>query len=80
MKLYSWLIISSHLAIITLGKDTVNPKGNQPWIFTGRTAAEAEAPIFWPTDTKSRFTGKDPNTGQDWRQKEKGEEEDEIVR
>ena len=49
----------------------VNPKGNQPWIFTGRTVAEAEAPVLWPPDAKSWLTGKDPEDGKD-RQKEKG--------
>ena len=49
----------------------VNPKGNQPSIFTGRTDAEAEAPILWPPDTKSQFTGKDPDAGKDCRQEEK---------
>ena len=49
----------------------VNPKGNQPWIFTGRTDAEAEAPITRPPDAKSWLTGKDLDAGQDWRQ-EKG--------
>ena len=42
-----------------------NPKGNQPWIFIGRTDTEAEAPILWPPDVKSRLTGKDPDTGKD---------------
>ena len=42
----------------------VNPKGNQPWIFIGRTDAEAEAPILWPPDAKSCFTGKDPDAGK----------------
>ena len=50
----------------------VNPKENQPWIFIGRTAAEAEAPVPWPPDAKSWLTGKDPDAGKDWRQKEKG--------
>ena len=50
----------------------VNPKGNQPWIFIGRTDAEGEAPILWPLDVKSWLTGKDPDAGKDWRQKEKG--------
>ena len=59
---------------------SVNPKGNQPWIFTGRTDAEAEAPILWPPDVKSLLTGKDPNIGKDWRQKEKKAAEDEMVR
>ena len=45
----------------------VNPKGNQSWIFIGRTDAEAEAPILWPPDTKSQLIGKDPDAGKDWR-------------
>ena len=45
-----------------------NSKGNQPWIFTGKTDAEAEAPILWPLDMKSRPIGKDPSVGKDWRQ------------
>ena len=57
----------------------VNPKGNQPWIFIGRTDAEAEAPIFWPPDEKSQLIGKDPDAGKDWRQEEKGTTEDEMV-
>ena len=50
----------------------VHPKGNQPWIFIGRTDAEAETPIFWPPDTKNWLTGKDPDAEKDWRQEEKG--------
>ena len=50
----------------------VNPKGSQPWVFTGETDAEAEAPILWPPDAKSWLTGKDPEAGKDWRQEEKG--------
>ena len=50
----------------------VNPKGNKPWIFTGRTAAEAEAPILWPPHVKNQLIGKDCDVGKDWRQKEKG--------
>ena len=56
----------------------VNPKGNQPWIFTGRTDAEAEAPILWPPDVKSWLIGKHPDAGKDWGQ-EKGMTEDEMV-
>ena len=52
----------------------VNPKGDQPWIFIGRTDAEAEAPILWPPDVKSPLTGKDPDAGKDWRQEEKGQQ------
>ena len=59
---------------------SVHPKGKQPWIFTGRTDAEAEAPILWPPDVKNWFIGKDPDAGEDWRQKEKGASEDEMVR
>ena len=50
----------------------VNPKGNQFWIFTGRTDAEAEASTLWPPDAKNRLTGKDPDAGKDWRREEKG--------
>ena len=46
----------------------VNPKRNQPWIFTGRTDAEIKAPILWEPDVKSRLTGKDPDAGKDWGQ------------
>ena len=58
----------------------VNPKWNQSWIFNGRIDAEAEAPILWPPDAKSQLNGKDPDAGKDWRQKEKGAAEDEMVR
>ena len=58
----------------------VHPKGNQSWIFTGRTDAEAEAPIRWSPDAKSRPIGKAPDAEKDWRQKEKGAVEDEMVR
>ena len=51
---------------------SVNPKGNQSWIATGRTDVEAEAPILWPPDVKSWFTGKDLDAGKEWRQEEKG--------
>ena len=52
-------------------KKPVNPKGNQSWIFTGRTDAEAEAPIIWPPDVKSWLIRKDPDAGKDWGQEEK---------
>ena len=57
----------------------VNPKGNQPWIFIGSTDAEAKAPILWPPDLRSWLTGKDPDAGKDWGQKEKGTAEDEMI-
>ena len=58
----------------------VNPNGNQPWIFTGRTDTEAEALILWLPDVKNQLTGKGPDAGEDWRQKEKRAAEDEMVR
>ena len=58
----------------------VNPKGNQLWLFIVRTDTGTEAPIFWPPNAKSQLTGKDPDAGKDWRQKEKGAAEDEMVR
>ena len=58
----------------------VNPKGNQFWIFTARTDAEAETPILWPPHVKNWLTGKDPDAEKDRRQEEKGTTEDEMVR
>ena len=55
----------------------VHSKGNQSWIFIGRT--DAEAPILWPPDVKNWLLGKDPDAGQDWRWEEKGTTEDEMV-
>ena len=57
----------------------VHLKGNQPWIFIGRTDAEAETPILWPPDAKNWLIGKDSDAGEDWRQAEKGTTEDEMV-
>ena len=57
----------------------VNSKGNQPWIFIGRTNAEVEAPKLWPPDVKGWLIGKDPDAGKDWRQEEKGTTEDEMA-
>ena len=56
-----------------------SPKGNQSWIFIGRTNAKAEAPIVWPPEVKNWPTGKAPDAGKDWRQKEKQTAEDEMV-
>ena len=58
----------------------VHPKGNQPLIFIGRTDAAAEAPILWPPDVDNWLIRKDPDAGEDWRQKEKRVAEDEMVR
>ena len=57
----------------------VNPKGNQSWIFIGRTDAEVEAPILWLPDAKSSLIRKDPDAGKDWRQEKKGVIEDVMV-
>ena len=57
----------------------VHPKGNQSWIFIGRTYAEAETPILWPPGVKNWLIWKDPDVGKDWRQEEKGKTEDEMV-
>ena len=57
----------------------VHPKGDQSWVFIGRTDVEAEAPILWPPDVKSWLIWKDPDTGKDWGQEEKGMIEDEMV-
>ena len=57
----------------------VHAKGNQSWIFIGRTDAEAKAPKLWPPDAKNWLTEKDPDAGKDWRKEEKGMTEDEMV-
>ena len=57
----------------------ISPKGYQSWIFTERTDAEAETPVLWPLDVKNWLTGKDRDSGKDWRQEEKGMIEDEIL-
>ena len=57
----------------------VRPKGNQSWMFIGRTDFEAETPILWPPDAKSWLIEKDPDAGKDWGQEEKGMTEDEMV-
>ena len=78
------IVVLEKTLVSSLGcKETkpVNPKGDQPWIFIGRTDTEAETLILGPPDGKSRLTGKDPDAGKDWRQKEKGGggSEDEMV-
>ena len=57
----------------------VHPKGDQSWVFIGRTDAGAETPILWPPYVKNWLTGKDPNAGKDWRWEEKSSTEDEMV-
>ena len=86
----SWVLKNGYFWTVVLEKtfessldckeiQPVHPKGNQSWIFIGRTDAKAEAPILWPPDVKSQFIGKDPDAGKDWRQEEKGTTEDEMV-
>ena len=53
------------------GHPTVNPKGNQSWVFVGRTDAKEETSVLWPPDAKNWLTGKDPDAGKDWGQEEK---------
>ena len=57
----------------------VHPKGDQSWVFIGRTDTEAETPILWPPHAKSWLIGKDPDAGRDWGQEEKGMTEDEMA-
>ena len=57
----------------------VHPKGDQSWVLIGRTDAKAETPVLWPPDVKSWLIGKDPDTGRDWGQEEKGTTEDEMA-
>ena len=57
----------------------VHLKGNQSWIFIGRTDGDTGTPIFWPSDEKNQLIGKDPDVGKDWKQEEKGTTEDEMA-
>ena len=57
----------------------VHPRGNQSWIFIGRTDAEAETPVLWPPNAKNWLIGKDPDAGKDWRQEAKEMTEDEMI-
>ena len=72
---WNWHIYTIDTMILQ-GDQTVDPKGNQPWIFKERTDAKAEPPI---PEAKSEFIGKDPDAGKDWRQEEKGVTEDKMV-
>ena len=57
----------------------VHPKGNQSWLFIGRTDAEAETPVLWPPNVKNWLIWKDPDAGKDWKWEDKGTTEDEMV-
>ena len=74
-ELWCWRRLDSPLDFKEI--KSVNPKGNQPWIFIGNN--DAEASILWPPDLKNWLIGKDPGAGKDWRHKEKGMTEDEMV-
>ena len=77
-----WTVVLEKILESPLGSKEIkpiNPKGNQSWMFIGRTDAEAETPIPWPPDVKNWLIGKDPDSGKDWRREEKGPTEDEMV-
>ena len=76
-ELWCWRRLESPLDCKEL--QPVHPKGNQSWIFIGRTDAEAETPILWPPDVKNWLIGKDPDAGKDWRLEEKGMTEHKMV-
>ena len=76
-ELWCWRRLESPLDFKEI--QPVQPKGNQPWIFIGRTDAEVEAPILWPPDVKNWLIGKDPDAEKDWRRQEKGITENEMV-
>ena len=76
-ELWCWTWLESPLDCKEI--QPVCPKRNQSWISIGRTDAEAETPILWPPHAKSWLIGKDPDTGKDWRQEERGATEDEMV-
>jgi len=78
---FFWTVVLEKTIESPLDSKEIQPvhlKGNQSWIFNGRTDAEVEAPILWPPDVKNWLSGKDP-AGKDWRQEEKGMTEDEMV-
>ena len=79
---YFWTVVLEKTLESPLDCKDIKPvslKRNQSWIFIGRTDAEAETPVLWPSDRKSRPIRKDPDAGKDWRQEEKGTTEDETV-
>ena len=77
-----WIVMLEKTPESPLGCEEIKPvnlKGNQSWIFIGRTDVEAETPVLWPLDAKNWLIRKDPDAGKDWRQEEKGMTEDEVV-
>ena len=76
-ELWCWRRLGSPLDCKEI--QPVHPKGNQSWIFIGRTDAEVETPVLWPPDAKNWLIWKEPDAGKDWRQEEKGVIEDEMI-
>ena len=76
-KLWCWRRLKNPLDCKEIQR--VSPKGDQSWVFIGRADVEAETPVLWPPDAKDRLIRRDPDTGKDWRQEEKGTTEAEIV-
>ena len=76
-ELWCWTRLLSPLDCTEI--QSVHPKGNQSWVFIGRSGIEAGTPILWPPDAKSWLIWKDPDAGKDWRQEEKETTEDEMV-
>ena len=79
----SWTIKKAECHVVLEKSKEIQPvhsKGDQSWVFFGRTDAKAESPILWPPHAKSSLIGKDPDAGRDWGQEEKGTTEDEMVR
>ena len=77
-----WIVVLEKTLESPLDSKEIKPvdsKGNQPWIFIGKTDAVAEAPVLWPPDVKSGLIRKDPDAGKGWRQEEKGTTEDEMA-
>ena len=74
-----WTVVLEKTLESPLDCKEIHPKGNQSWIFIGRTDAETEAPILWPPDATNWLLGKDPDAGKDWRQEKKVTTEDEMV-
>ena len=79
-KAEHWRIIDAFESLLDCKEiQPVHPKGNQSWIFIGRTDVEAEAPIFWPPDAKNWLIWKDPDAEKNWKGEKKGTTEDEMV-
>ena len=90
LRVLSWVLKNWCFWTVVLEKTLESPldckeiqpvhyKGDQPWVFIGRTYAKAETPVLWPPHEKSWLIGKDPDAGRDWRQEEKGTTEDEMA-